>query len=107
MTFGKGHEDQVFLGRDISRDRNYSEEVAAEIDREAKRMMDEAYKKALLLLTDNLGKLKVIAEALKERETLSADELRELGGFSKAENWDDGRSFEDTETNDSKLNEDE
>ena len=46
MTFGHGHEEQVFLGRDISRDKNYSEEVAANIDREMRLMIDQAYKRA-------------------------------------------------------------
>lgn len=86
MTFGKGHEDQVFLGRDISRDRNYSEEVAAAIDREARKLMEDSYDRAVSLLTENRSKLDAIAQALKERETLDADELRALAGIDGGDN---------------------
>ena len=69
---------QVFLGRDFNRDRNYSEEVAGEIDREVRRYIEEAYEACRVLITENREKLDRIAEALLERETLSAAELEEL-----------------------------
>ena len=69
---------QVFLGRDFNRDRNYSEEVAGEIDREVRRYIEEAYEACRVLITENREKLDRIAEALLEREMLNAAELEEL-----------------------------
>jgi cell division protease FtsH len=78
MTFGHPDDEQVFLGRDISRDRSYSNEVAAIIDEEVRRLMDEAYKAAEKLLTDNMDKLHLIANTLLEKETLESDDLQAL-----------------------------
>ena len=69
---------QVFLGRDFNRDRNYSEEVAGEIDREVRRYIEEAYEACRVLITENRDKLDLIASALLDRETLNAAELEEL-----------------------------
>ncbi|MEN6568324.1 MAG: ATP-dependent zinc metalloprotease FtsH [Veillonellales bacterium] len=77
ITFGH-RQEQVFLGRDISRDRNYSEEVAYSIDKEVRRLIEDAYEKVEQILKENLEKLHVIAQALIERETLEADELEQL-----------------------------
>ncbi|HWR40918.1 MAG TPA: ATP-dependent zinc metalloprotease FtsH [Patescibacteria group bacterium] len=77
ITFGR-RQEQVFLGRDISRDRNYSEEVAFSIDKETRRMIEEAYHKTKELLIANSEKLHLIAEALLERETLEANALAQL-----------------------------
>ncbi|MHC1746633.1 MAG: ATP-dependent zinc metalloprotease FtsH [Negativicutes bacterium] len=74
-----GHRDeQVFLGRDIGRDRNYSEEVAYAIDQEVRRMIEDAYAKTEEILKNNMEKLKAIAEALMIRETLEAHQLEQL-----------------------------
>lgn len=78
ITFGRRQEQQVFLGRDISRDRNYSEEVAYSIDKEVRRMIEAAYAKTEEMLKDNLEKLHLVANALLERETLEGDELAQL-----------------------------
>jgi len=78
ITFGRRQDQQVFLGRDISRDRNYSEEVAYSIDKEVRRLIEEAYTKAEELLTNNMDKLHLVAEALLERETLEGQELDQL-----------------------------
>lgn len=78
ITFGRRQDTQVFLGRDISRDRNYSEEVAYSIDKEVRRMMEEAYEKTEQMLRENIDKLHLIASALIERETLEASELEQL-----------------------------
>lgn len=75
ITFGNNNGEQVFLGRDLGRDRNYSEAVAYSIDKEVKRMMDECHAEATRLLTDNLDKLTLIAETLKVREVIQADEF--------------------------------
>ena len=83
---------QVFLGRDFNRDRNYSEEVAGEIDREVRRYIEEAYEACRVLITENREKLDRIAEALLERETLNAAELEELmtkGSISDKDTKDD------------------
>ncbi|MFZ5945253.1 MAG: ATP-dependent zinc metalloprotease FtsH [Bacillota bacterium] len=77
ITFGNKQE-QVFLGRDIARDRNYSEAVAFAIDKEVKRIMEEAYQKAEKLLQDNLDKLHLIAQTLMEKEVIEAEEFSEL-----------------------------
>jgi len=68
----------VFLGRDISRDRNYSEEVAYSIDKEVRRLIEDAYEKTEAMLREHLDKLHLIAAALIEKETLEAFELEQL-----------------------------
>lgn len=78
ITFGRRQEQQVFLGRDISRDRNYSEEVAYSIDKEVRRMIEAAYAKTEEMLRDNIEKLHLVANALLERETLEGEELAQL-----------------------------
>lgn len=78
LTLGQKHDEQIFLGRDISRQRNYSEEVAAEIDREVSRIINQCYEKALTLLKENTAKVERIVRALKERETLNAEDIRKL-----------------------------
>ncbi|MHB0884406.1 MAG: ATP-dependent zinc metalloprotease FtsH [Bacillota bacterium] len=77
LTFGN-KQDLVFLGRDIARDRNYSEEVAAEIDKEVHATVTNCYRRAVTLLTENRPKLDKIAGALLERETLEAAEIDSL-----------------------------
>ena len=69
-------EDEVFLGRDFTSMKNYSEHVAAEIDREVRNIVDNSYDKARTLLEENLDKLHVIAEALMKYETISGEEFR-------------------------------
>lgn len=77
ITFGR-RQDQVFLGRDISRDRNYSEEVASSIDKEVRRLIEDAYAKTEEMLKVNLEKLHLIAGALIEHETLEGEQLDQL-----------------------------
>lgn len=67
-------EEEVFLGKDMTTKRNYSEQVAAEIDREVRHLVDMAYDKAETLLSENLDKLHEVAKALLEYETINADE---------------------------------
>lgn len=73
IEFG-GH-DEVFLGRDFSKSRNYSEEVAALIDKEIRELVETAYKKAENILKSNMNKLDKIADTLLEKETLNAEEF--------------------------------
>ena len=74
LTFGHKQE-QVFLGRDIARDRNYSEAVAFSIDKEARRIMDESYNKSKKILEDHIDKLHAVAKELMEQEILEADQF--------------------------------
>lgn len=82
MTIGH-RQDQVFLGRDIGRDKDYSEEVAAKIDKEIRKFIDEAYQKTESLLNENMDKLHLIADALIERETLEGEEIDQLMKYGK------------------------
>jgi cell division protease FtsH len=77
MSFGSDH-DEVFIGRDLARSRNYSEEVAALIDKEIKKIVDAAYHKTETLLKENISKLHGVAQALLEREKLDQAEFEEV-----------------------------
>ena len=92
ITFGNNNSEQVFLGRDLGRERNYSEAVAYSIDKEVKRMMDECHAEASRLLSENMDKLTLIAETLKERETLQADEFLALMEGRSLEELDQKRA---------------
>ena len=77
IAFGSGS-DEVFLGRDMGKDRKYSEETAYKIDQEVKKLIDVAYTKALTLLTDNRSKLNAVAEELLIKEKLEGVEFQEI-----------------------------
>jgi len=77
MTLGHKHEE-VFLGRDLAQGRNYSEEVAASIDKEVKGIIEKCYNNAKTLLSENINKLHKVAQALLEREKLDKDEFLEV-----------------------------
>ena len=77
MTFGTDH-DEVFLGKDFARSRNYSEEVAANIDREIRGIVENGYQRAEVILRANIDKLHGVANALLEREKLDKDEFEEI-----------------------------
>jgi cell division protease FtsH len=72
------NEEEVFLGHSVARTQNVSEATARLIDEEIRRFVEEAYEKARTILTDNLGDLHKIAQALLEYETLSGDEMMAL-----------------------------
>ncbi len=74
ITLGR-KQGQIFLGRDLARDRDYSEEIAWAIDKEVRVMIDDCYQKAKTILTENLDKLELLAQALIDRETLDAEEV--------------------------------
>ena len=76
LTYAVQHEETVFLGRDFSRERNYSEQVAAQIDEQIKSIVDRCHERARKLITDNIDKLKTLAETLKEKEVISGEEAR-------------------------------
>ncbi|HCC33428.1 MAG TPA: cell division protein FtsH, partial [Clostridiales bacterium] len=79
LTFGQKY-DSPFLGRDMARDRDYSEEVAAAIDREIRAVIHECYTRATELLQKHRDRLEQIADALLERETLEDQDLEEVLG---------------------------
>jgi cell division protease FtsH len=72
------HEDYVFLGRELTRNRDYSEATAEEIDREVRRLLDDAYQTAKQTLLANRDHLDAIAKALLEYETLDGLQIKEL-----------------------------
>jgi cell division protease FtsH len=77
MTLGHKQET-VFLGRDIARDRNYGEEVAAAIDREVRSIIEKNYNRAKDLLNKHMEILHKIARELMEKETLEAEEFSNI-----------------------------
>src|SRR5579885_1831628 len=72
------HEDYVFLGRELTRNRDYSEATAEQIDQEVRKLIDDAYQTAKKTLTENRDKLEAIAKALLEYETLDAAQIKEI-----------------------------
>jgi len=77
LTFGK-KEEEVFLGREIATHRDYSEETAKLIDKEVRKIVEEAQKRAEDIILKNLPKLHAIANALLEKELLDGDEVDEI-----------------------------
>lgn len=77
LTFGK-REHQVFLGRDIMEEKNYSDETARLIDQEIRQIIDTCYERAKSELIAHKDKLKLLAETLKEKEVMEGGEVREL-----------------------------
>jgi cell division protease FtsH len=77
MTFGK-KEEQIFLGRDFTQTKDYSEKIAIEIDTEVQRIITGAYERAKTLLGENLDILRKITEALLEKEALNGVEIDEI-----------------------------
>jgi len=77
ITFGSGQEE-VFLGRDFTQTRNYSEETSAKIDVEVKKIIDKAYQTAKQILSDNIDKLHTVAGILLEKETIDGDEFAKV-----------------------------
>lgn len=77
LTLGN-KQGTIFLGRDFSAHPDYSEQVAYEIDKEIRKLVDIAYEKAMKILTTHKDQLDIIAQNLIERETLNKEELEEL-----------------------------
>ena len=77
LTFGK-KEEQIFLGREISQHRDFSEETARQIDAEVRGLVDEAYRSAYQILDENHDIMHRMAAALLERETLDAEDIRKI-----------------------------
>jgi cell division protease FtsH len=77
LTFGR-KEEEIFLGREIATKRDFSEQVALEIDLEVKRLVSENYERAKRMLTENMVSLKALAQALLEKEVLDAPEIDQI-----------------------------
>jgi cell division protease FtsH len=77
LAFGK-KEEQIFLGREISQHRDYSEDTAIQIDREVRRIVEEGYQRAWTCLESNKESLVRLAEALLEYETLDSWEIETI-----------------------------
>ena len=77
LTFGK-KDEEIFLGREIATRRDFSEQVALEIDHEIKRLVTENYERAKRMLTEHMSTLRALAEALLEKEVLDAPEIDQI-----------------------------
>ncbi len=78
MTFGSPH-DEVFIGRDYAQQaKNYSEKTASEIDEEISAIIQKCYEKCEKLLSDNIEKLRLIANTLLEKEKIDGEEFEKL-----------------------------
>jgi cell division protease FtsH len=75
VVYSDHSNDEVFLGKDFSSDKHYSEKTAAEIDSEIKRIIDEAYARCTEILTEHKDKLQFIAEFLLKYETMDGDQF--------------------------------
>ena len=78
-------ENEVFIGRDLGRSKDYSERTAAEIDEEVARIINEGYSKCKELLSDNLDKLLALSDALLEKETIYANDFEKIFNGEKLE----------------------
>jgi cell division protease FtsH len=77
ISLGRKYE-QPFLGRDIMEDRNYSEQVASQIDKELSTIIDDCYQRAKQLLTENSEQMRAVVKVLLEKETLSGEQVRAI-----------------------------
>ncbi|MFP3866891.1 MAG: ATP-dependent zinc metalloprotease FtsH [Desulfobacteraceae bacterium] len=104
LTFGK-REEQIFLGREISQHRDYSEETARKIDAEIKKLIVECHQQATDLLRNNLPKLHALAQALLEKETLGSLEIDAIvyGTTPEDSSTEEGHSAESEDTQDAPV----
>jgi len=79
LTFGK-NEEHIFLGREVARQKDYSEDTALQIDVEIKRIIGDCAHRARQILEENLEKLHALARALLERESLDGEEVARISG---------------------------
>jgi cell division protease FtsH len=77
LTFGK-KDEEVFLGRDFGSKRDFSDQVALEIDKEVKRLVLESYERTTRMLTEHIHTLRALAEALLEKEVLDGIEIDQI-----------------------------
>ncbi len=97
IAYGE-NEEEVFLGRSVTKQQNMSEETARKIDEEVKKIVDKGYERARKVLTEKIDDLHKIAKALLIYETLSGDEIRDL----ILKNIKPTRSFKEDESDEGK-----
>ncbi|MFC7394748.1 ATP-dependent zinc metalloprotease FtsH [Scopulibacillus cellulosilyticus] len=102
MQFGQSESGQVFLGRDIQNEPNYSDAIAYEIDMEVQRIIKECYERCKKILTKDQDKLELIAKTLLDVETLEADQIRAL--YDRGELIEANKNKYASEDNDVKVN---
>ena len=90
INYEVNSEEEVFLGRDLGHARNYSEKVAAMIDKEVRRIMDECYQEAKLIIESHMDVLHRCAAALLEKERINRAEFEALFEVSPTETYSDG-----------------
>ncbi|MFD1021162.1 ATP-dependent zinc metalloprotease FtsH [Thalassobacillus hwangdonensis] len=78
LQFGSNQSGQVFLGRDIQNEQNYSDQIAYDIDKEVQNFINFCYERAKTILTENRDKLELVAKTLLEVETLDATQIKSL-----------------------------
>ena len=78
LTFGSSRGENVFLGRDFGRERDYSEEVAAQIDREVRALIERGHQRARDILEKHWDKVELVVKYLLEKETINRDEFERL-----------------------------
>jgi cell division protease FtsH len=103
LQFGQAQGGQVFLGRDINNEQNYSDAIAYEIDLEIQRFIKDCYERAKVILTENKDKLELIATTLLEIETLDAGQIQSLMEHGKLPDRPTSSSDESGENKDVKV----
>ncbi len=96
LTFGK-KEEQIFLGREISQHRDYSEDTAIKIDNEVMSMMQSAHKDVIALLTENRPTLEILAKELLDRETLGEEDITKIMAAKNSEASEEADNQANTE----------
>ena len=89
--------EEVFLGRDLLKERNYSEKLAYEVDKEVTRIIEEAYKRAYNILKENKEKLVKLAEELERREVLEENDIKKILGEKVTSESTQAKAFEKEE----------
>ena len=92
LQFGHRQGGQVFLGRDITSEPNYSDTVAYEIDQEMRTLVDQCYRRTHELLSEKRARLDLLAETLLERETLDGEQIRQLMEYGRLVESDESQS---------------
>ena len=98
IAYGE-NEEEVFLGRSVTKQQNMSEDTAKKVDEEVKKIVDKGYERARKVLTEKIDDLHKIAKALLIYETLSGDEIRDL----ILKNIKPSRSFKEDDDDDGKA----
>jgi cell division protease FtsH len=112
ILYGSEHSsDEVFLGRDFSSGKNYSEATASEIDQEIKAIIDRAYKRCTEILTLHADKLRKLSEYLLKVETVDGDQFKALmendASFEELDRIADGKKRESEKENQARRQKEE